>query len=61
LTLTLYESVIQGGASGPAVTPKDPDNSSIIKKQTTGGHPGQLTPEEIELVRKWIADGAPEQ
>lgn len=61
LTLTSFESVMHGGASGPAVTPRDPEKSSIIKKQTAGGHPGQLTPEELELVRKWITEGAPEQ
>jgi len=61
LTLTSYESVMHGGASGPAVTPKDAEKSSIIKKMTAGGHSGQLTPEELELVRKWIADGALEQ
>jgi hypothetical protein len=52
---------MHGGASGPAVTPKDPAKSSIITKQTAGGHPGQLSAEEIELVRKWILDGAVEQ
>jgi mono/diheme cytochrome c family protein len=61
LTLTTYESVLHGGASGPAITPQDPDKSWIIKKQVAGGHPGQFTPDEIELVRKWIAAGAPEQ
>jgi cytochrome b subunit of formate dehydrogenase/mono/diheme cytochrome c family protein len=61
LTLTSYESVMHGGTSGPAVTPGDPDKSSLIKKQTTGGHPGQLAPEEIDLVRKWITSGAAEQ
>ena len=61
LTLTTYESTLHGGASGPAVTPKDPGNSSVIKKQVAGGHPGQFTPEELELVRKWILDGALEQ
>jgi len=61
LTLTTFESTLHGGASGPAITPNDPDKSLIIKKQVAGGHPGQLTPEEIELVRKWIAAGAPEQ
>jgi cytochrome b subunit of formate dehydrogenase/mono/diheme cytochrome c family protein len=61
LTLTTYESLLKGGASGPALTPNDADKSLIIKKQTAGGHPGQLTPEEIELVRQWIAAGAPEQ
>jgi mono/diheme cytochrome c family protein len=61
LTLTSFESVIHGGTSGPAVIPKDPTKSSIVTKQTAGGHPGQFTAEEIDLVRKWIADGAPEQ
>jgi len=61
LTLTSFESVMHGGTSGPAVTPKDPAKSSIITKQIAGGHPGQLTAEEIDLVRKWIADGAAEQ
>jgi cytochrome b subunit of formate dehydrogenase/mono/diheme cytochrome c family protein len=61
LTLTTFESVMHGGTSGPAITPKDPEKSSIINKQAAGGHPGQLTPEEIELVRKWILDGALEQ
>jgi hypothetical protein len=26
-----------------------------------GGHPGQLTPEELEEVIAWIRDGAPER
>ena len=61
LTLTSFESVLHGGTSGPAVTPQDLEKSSIIKKQAAGGHPGQLTPEELDLVRKWIMDGAAEQ
>ncbi len=61
LTLTTYESLMHGGASGPAITPQDPDKSMIIKKMTAGGHPGQLIPEELEIVRKWIAEGAAEQ
>jgi mono/diheme cytochrome c family protein len=61
LTLTTYESVMHGGTLGPAITPQDPDKSLIIKKMMAGGHPGQLTPEELEIVRKWIAEGAAEQ
>jgi cytochrome b subunit of formate dehydrogenase/cytochrome c553 len=61
LDLTSFESLMRGGASGPAVTPRDPDKSSIFKKQAAGGHAGQFTPEELELVRKWILDGAPQQ
>lgn len=61
LDLTSFENMMRGGASGPAVTPKDPDKSSIFKKQAAGGHAGQFTPEELELVRRWILDGAPPQ
>jgi cytochrome b subunit of formate dehydrogenase/mono/diheme cytochrome c family protein len=61
LTLTSFESLMHGGTSGPAITPKDPDKSLIVTKQAAGGHPGQFTPEELELVRRWIAAGAPEQ
>jgi mono/diheme cytochrome c family protein len=61
LTLTTFESILHGGASGPAITPQDPVKSLIIKKMMASGHPGQLTPEELDLVRKWIAEGAPEQ
>lgn len=58
LTLTSYESVMQGGKTGPAVVPGDPDNSLIVKK-IEGGHPGQLSPEEMALVIEWIKAGAP--
>jgi hypothetical protein len=61
LTLTSFESAMHGGTSGPAITPKDPAKSSIIKKMEAAGHPGQLAKEELDLVRKWIVDGAAEQ
>ena len=42
LTLTSFESVMHGGTSGPAVTPKDATKSSIVKKMEAGGHSGQI-------------------
>jgi len=60
LTLTTFESVMHGGTSGPAIIPQDPDRSLIIKKMSAGGHPAQLTSEELERVRQWIMQGAPE-
>lgn len=61
LDLTTYSSVIRGGQSGAAIVPGDPDNSLLIQKQTgTLPHFGQLSPEELELVRRWIEAGAPE-
>jgi hypothetical protein len=49
-----------GGASGPVIIPGDSANSLLVTKQQAGGHPGQLTPEEIAQVIEWIDAGAPE-
>jgi hypothetical protein len=39
-----------------------PADSLLIQKQTAAQpHFGQLTPEELELVTKWIEAGAPEK
>ena len=40
--------------------PGDSANSLLVTKQQAGGHPGQLTPEEIAQVIEWIDAGAPE-
>jgi hypothetical protein len=40
--------------------PGEPDNSPIVIRQEAGDHPGQLAPEELELLREWIDSGAPE-
>ncbi len=61
LDLTTYASTMVGGDSGPAVIVGDPENSLVILKQT-GDQPhfAQFSPEELELVINWIANGAPE-
>ncbi|MGW8250572.1 MAG: c-type cytochrome domain-containing protein, partial [Anaerolineales bacterium] len=61
LNLTSYETILQGGNSGPAIVPGDPDASLLVQKQSEEQpHFSQLTPQELQLVREWIADGAPE-
>jgi cytochrome b subunit of formate dehydrogenase/mono/diheme cytochrome c family protein len=60
LDLASYAGALQGGASGPAVVPGDPEASVIIQRQQAGNHPGQLSPEELETVIAWILAGAPE-
>lgn len=60
LNLSTYESAMQGGASGPVIVPGDAENSLMIAIQQAGGHPGQLTPEEIAQLIEWIEAGAPE-
>jgi formate dehydrogenase gamma subunit len=60
LNLSSYAAALQGGASGPAVVPGDPEASVIVQRQQAGNHPGQLSPEELEGLIAWILGGAPE-
>ncbi len=50
-----YDSVMQ------AVQPGDPNASQLVQVQSAGGHPGQLTSEELNRVIDWIQAGAPQQ
>ncbi len=61
LNISTYAGTIQGSAKGPVIVSKDSANSLLIQKQTAGGHPGQLTPDEITQVKAWIDAGAPEK
>ncbi|HBX68921.1 MAG TPA: hypothetical protein DEH25_05950 [Chloroflexi bacterium] len=61
LDLTSYQSALTGGKSGPVVVPGDPDNSPVIIRQEAGNHPGQLSPEDIDILREWISTGALEK
>jgi formate dehydrogenase gamma subunit len=60
LNLSTYADAMQGGASGPVILPGDSAHSLLVAKQQAGGHPGQLTPEEITQIIEWIDAGAPE-
>lgn len=61
LSLATYEDALIGGDSGPAIIPGNPEASVLVQVQLEGGHPGQLTSEEITSVIEWIEAGAPEQ
>jgi hypothetical protein len=61
LGLGSYEQALSGGQSGPAILPGDPDASLLVQVQSTGGHPGQLTIDEVGQVIDWIKAGAPER
>jgi nitrate/TMAO reductase-like tetraheme cytochrome c subunit len=60
LRLLTYGDVLAGSSDGPVVVPGDPDNSRLVEVQT-GEHFGRLTGEQLELVKAWIAAGAPER
>jgi cytochrome b subunit of formate dehydrogenase/mono/diheme cytochrome c family protein len=61
LNLSTYADALNGGGSGPAIVPGDEAASLLVTKQQAGGHPGQLTSEELALVIEWIQTGAPEK
>lgn len=61
LNLSSYIEASKGSAKGQIIVSGDSANSPLIQKQSAGGHPGQLTPDEIKQVRAWIDAGAPEK
>jgi hypothetical protein len=58
--LSTYQGALKGGNSGPAIVPGDPGASLLVTKQAAGNHPGQLSGDELALIRQWIEAGAPE-
>jgi cytochrome b subunit of formate dehydrogenase/mono/diheme cytochrome c family protein len=61
LNLSTYADMLNGGASGPIVVPGDSASSLFVTVQQAGGHPGQLTPEEIAMLQAWIDAGGLEK
>jgi len=61
LSLAEYDSALAGGNSGPGIVVRDAQASWLVRVQSQGGHPGQLTSEELAEVIDWIEAGAPEQ
>lgn len=60
LTVTDYDALIMGSASGPVIVPGDPDGSRIVEVQR-GEHYAQLSAAELAPLVEWITNGAPEQ
>jgi hypothetical protein len=58
LRLTDYNSLIAGSESGPVVVAGAPGESKMMEV-LEAGHFARLTDHQMELLRQWIADGAP--
>lgn len=56
LSLEDYAAVQRGGGSGRALT----STGTLLAVQSAGGHPGELSPEELDRLAQWLAAGAPE-
>ena len=62
LDLRLRRFLAQGGDSGAAIIPGDPENSLLIEVLRSGQMPegkDKLPDQEIDLIAKWIQQGAP--
>ena len=62
LDLRLRRLMVQGGKSGPAIVPGQPQQSKLLELIQTGAMPDggkPLARDEIQLIERWIAAGAP--
>ncbi len=63
LQVTAYAPLMRGSSSGDVVIPGDSEASILWQQVDSGKMPliGELKPEERELIRQWIDDGALER
>jgi nitrate/TMAO reductase-like tetraheme cytochrome c subunit/mono/diheme cytochrome c family protein len=60
LKLTIYADALAGSDNGPVIIPYAVADSKLVEVQS-GDHFGKLSSKELELVKDWIAGGAPEK
>jgi cytochrome b subunit of formate dehydrogenase len=61
LSFATYAGAIQGAQDGPVIVPGNVNGSKLIVIQSTNTHPGQLSVDELTIIKSWIAVGAPEK
>ncbi len=61
LSLASFADAFKGGTNGAVIIPGDANTSIIVKIMEAGGHPGQLTADELAALKAWILAGAPEK
>jgi cytochrome b subunit of formate dehydrogenase/mono/diheme cytochrome c family protein len=61
LNLSTYADVMKGALGVPVIVAGDPDNSLLFELQSSGGHYGQLTADELAIIKAWIDAGAVER
>jgi mono/diheme cytochrome c family protein len=62
LDMTTYDALMKGSEYGPIIEPGGPDDSLMLEMIASGDMPkigDMLRPQEIELIRNWIQEGAP--
>jgi cytochrome b subunit of formate dehydrogenase/cytochrome c551/c552 len=61
LSFASYADAMRGGEDGPVIISGNADSSMLIQVQSAAGHPGQFSPDELTMVKKWINAGALEK
>ena len=61
LNLGTFADALKGAQDGAVILPNDSAGSKLFQVQSKGGHPGQLTADELALVQAWIDAGALEK
>ena len=61
LDLSTYQGILNGNSTGKGIIPGNLDGSLIYQKLLAGGHFGQFTAEQLDLLKSWILAGAPEK
>jgi nitrate/TMAO reductase-like tetraheme cytochrome c subunit len=59
LNFSTYADAMKGGDEGPVIKPGDSAGSLLVQIQT-GQHFGTFSPDELDVIKKWIDAGAPE-
>lgn len=60
LDLNSYQAALDGGNSGPAIVPGNPESSLLMTVQRAGEHAVQLSEDELAMIQGWIEGDAPE-
>src|SRR5947209_11339286 len=61
LDLRLRRLMLKGGDDGPVIVPGKPEKSLLFKMVQSGDMPKRgkkLAPEEVALIKQWLAGGA---
>lgn len=61
LSFASYTDTLQGGSDGPVIVPGEANSSKLVMVQSSGGHPGQFSSDEIAIMKSWINAGAIEK
>jgi nitrate/TMAO reductase-like tetraheme cytochrome c subunit len=61
LNLLTYAAVVEGGENGVVIVPGNSAESVLYQIQSAGKHFANLASDELEIVRRWIENGAPEK